>query len=217
MYEVVIQSGAILAVLVLYAKYILEHRDLIKQLLISFIPTAVIGFLLHGVIKSLFFNSTGLIAASLLIVGIVFLYLEYLVKKEKFTLRKDISQLSTKQALITGVAQSLAVIPGVSRAGIVIVALMGQGYKRSEAALYSFLLAIPTILAASALDLYKSRKVLESSHGSVPLLLVGFVTAFVTAYVSLRWFIAYLRAHSLQVFAYYRIVLAIIVMLFFFR
>jgi undecaprenyl-diphosphatase len=116
--------------------------------------------------------------------------------------------------VIIGLAQSLAVVPGVSRAGIVMLSMMGMGFKRSESALYSFLLAVPTIMAASVYDLYKSRDILVASSTSLAPLMIGFVTAFAVAYVSVKWLIGYLQHHSLVPFGFYRIALAILVMLF---
>ena len=108
--------------------------------------------------------------------------------------------------------QALAVIPGVSRSGIVMFYLMSQGYKRDEAATYSFLLAVPTILAASTYDLLKMRSLIGSSVQYLPLLIVGFVTSFMVAYAVMKWFIGYLKQNSLVSFGIYRIALAIILL-----
>ncbi len=212
-FEVFIQLGAVLAVMFLYAKYLLENKNLIKNVLISFIPTAIVGLTLYRIIKTVFFNSNLLISFSLVAIGAVFILLERQVKNKSLTLSKDLSQMGWSEAIIVGLFQSLAIVPGVSRAGIVMVALMGMKYKRTEAALYSFLLAVPTIAAASLLDLYKSRDLLLSSQSNVALLVVGFMVSFVTAYVSVRWLISYLQNNSLVNFAYYRFALAIIVVL----
>lgn len=214
-FEVFIQLGAVLAVAFLYVRYLLKHTELIKNVLISFVPTALVGLLLYEIIKTVFFNSNLLIAFSLVAIGVVFILLEQKVKNKSLTLSKNLSQMSWREALIVGLFQSLAIVPGVSRAGIVMVALMGMKYKRTEAAMYSFLLAVPTIAAASLLDLYKSRDLLLSSRSNVALLVVGFMVSFATAYVSVRWLITYLQNNSLVNFAYYRFALAIIVVLIF--
>ena len=214
-FEVFIQMGAVLAVMFLYAKYLLENKNLIKNVLISFIPTALIGLTLYPIIKTVFFSSNLLIAFSLVAIGVVFILLEKKIKNKSLVLSKSLGQMTANEALIVGLFQSLAIMPGVSRAGIVMVALMGMKYKRTEAALYSFLLAVPTIAAASLLDLYKSRDLLLSSQSNVALLVVGFIVSFVTAYVSVRWLISYLQNNSLVNFAYYRFALAIIVVLIF--
>lgn len=214
-FEVFIQLGAVLAVVFLYIKYLVAHKKLIKNIFISFVPTAVVGLALYRIIKTVFFNSNLLIAFSLIAVGAVFIVLEKKIRNKSLTLSKDLSDMSWREALIVGFFQSLAIVPGVSRAGIVMVALMGRRYKRTEAALYSFLLAVPTIAAASLLDLYKSRDLLLSSQTNVALLVVGFMVSFATAYVSVKWLISYLQNNSLVNFAYYRFALAIIVVLIF--
>lgn len=214
-YEVFIQAGAILAVVIMYFTYILKHRNLLVPLLISFIPTAIIGFLLHGVIKGVFFDSMGMIAFSLAFVGGAFIVIERLVKTKKLKLVKEMHSIAAKDAILIGLMQSLAVVPGVSRAGMVIVGMMLLKYKREDAAVYSFLLAIPTILAASLYDLYKSRDIIMQSQSQLPSLAVGFVVSFVVAYAAVRWLIGYLRQNTLVLFGYYRILLAIIVVLLF--
>lgn len=216
-FEVFIQSGAILAVVFLYWKYLLKQKKIQLNVLLSFLPTAIVGYLLFKVITNVFFNSLDLIVGALILVGLVFILLEYLIKRKRISLSKTLNNVSWSDAVLIGFAQSLAVVPGVSRAGIVIVAMMLLGYKREDSAIYSFLLAVPTILAASALDLFKMREQL-SNFGQMELyVLVGFITAFITAYFSVKWLIGYLRQNSLTSFGLYRIVLAIIVMLFLFK
>ncbi|MBI1862865.1 undecaprenyl-diphosphate phosphatase [Candidatus Microgenomates bacterium] len=214
-FEVFIQAGAILAVVILYFQYILKHRKLMAPLLVSFVPTAIVGLLLHKIIKGVLFDSMGTIAVSLALIGIVFIVVERLVATNRLKLQKSLEGISLKDALIIGIVQSLAVVPGVSRAGAVIVSMMFLRYKREDAALYSFLLAVPTILAASLYDLYKSKDLLMHSQNNLAVLAVGSVVSFVVAYLSVRWLIGYLRNNTLVLFGYYRIVLAIIVVLLF--
>lgn len=214
MFEVVIQSGAIFAVILLQTSYVFKRKESLKTILFSFIPTAIIGFLLHGIIKSVFFNSDNLIIFSMVAVALLFLYIEKTVKDKKLSLHKTIESITLKHAVIIGFAQALAVVPGVSRAGIVIIVMMILGYKRIHAASYSFLLAVPTILAASALDLYKGREVLAASTGQITILAVGWIVSFITAVIAVKWLIGYLQKNTLVPFAYYRIGLAIILILF---
>lgn len=211
-FEVFIQSGAILAVLFLYAGYLLKHRELIKTVIVSFLPTAVIGFLLYKVIKTVFFESNSLIIAAMFAVAVVFLVLEYFIGKKKIALKREAKEITPVQAVLIGLAQSLAVIPGVSRSGIVMAWMMGNGYRREEAALYSFILAVPTIVAASGYDLFKMRHLFASSASYLPLLAVGFATSFVVAYAVMKWFIGFLKKNTLVPFALYRILLAIILL-----
>ncbi len=214
-FEVFIQSGAILAVVILYFQYILKHKALIKQIILSFIPTAVIGFFLYKMIKNVFFSSNMLIIDAIFVVGLLFIILEYLISKKKIILKHSLSSMTPIQAIVTGFVQALAVIPGVSRSGIVMFYLMSQGYRRDEAATYSFLLAVPTILAASAYDLLKMRSLIGSSVQYLPLLLVGLVTSFIVAYIVMKWFIGYLKQNSLFSFGIYRIALAIVLLFIF--
>ncbi len=216
-FEVFIQSGAILAVVFLYWQYFLKHQKIQVNILLSFLPTAVIGYLLFNLIKNVFFESTGLIVISLATIGLVFIVLEYLIRGKKLTLNKSLISVNWQDALLIGLAQSLAVVPGVSRAGIVMVAMMLMGYKRDESATYSFMLAVPTILAASALDLFKMGDQLTGFGQTQLYVVVGFAASFITAYFSIKWLIGYLKKNSLTSFGFYRIVLAIIVMLFLFK
>jgi len=213
LFEVFIQSGAILAVVILYFRYILKNKHLINKLMISFFPTAVVGFLLYKVIKNIFFESFNLIIIALIVVGLSFLMIEYLIKTHKIKLRKDIKKITSYDAVIIGLVQSIAVIPGVSRSGIVMLVMMMRGYRRDQAAQYSFLLAAPTIFAASAYDFIQMRLVITTSTQYLPMLLIGFIVSFLIAYVVMKWFINYLRNNSLFYFGIYRIGLAIILLI----
>lgn len=214
-FEVFIQSGAILAVIFLYFKYIFKHKDLIKNIVFSFIPTAIIGLVLYKIIKKVFFESNLLIVGAMILFGIVFLIVEHLVKTKKLALKKDLQKVTWKEAVIIGLSQAIAVVPGVSRSGIVMISMMGLGYKRDESAIYSFLLAVPTLFAASALDVFKMRSViLSTSQGNIIYLLVGFLVSFITAYISVKWLISYLQKNSLVLFGWYRIILGALLVIF---
>jgi len=214
LFEVFIQSGAILAVLFLYFDYLKKNLSVIKILFFSFFPTAIIGFFLYKVIKNVFFESVGLIIFSLFFVGLLFIVIEVLVKKKEIVLKKEIEDINLFSALIIGFFQAFAVVPGVSRAGAVILSMLVLGYKRNEAAKYSFLLSIPTIFMASLYDLYKSKDVLLTSFNNLGILIVGFFSSFIFAYFSIKWLLSFLKKNSLIVFGVYRIVLAIILIKF---
>ncbi len=206
-FEVFIQSGAIAAVLFLYLKYLLENKRLMGLVLAAFLPTASVGLLLYKIIKGYFFENNYLQLFVFIGVGIVFILYEWLAEHKKNQLQ--LNRLTLKQALIVGFAQALAVVPGVSRAGAVLLVLMMLRFRRDEAAKFSFLLAVPTIFAAASLDLVQTREIVFNHTGSWSLLFVGLVTAFISALVVIRWFIRYLSAHSLAMFGWYRIVLGI--------
>ncbi|OGK16911.1 hypothetical protein A3H80_02565 [Candidatus Roizmanbacteria bacterium RIFCSPLOWO2_02_FULL_37_19] len=209
-FEVFIQSGAILAVIFLYFDYIRKHQDLIPKVLISFVPTAIIGFFMREIIKTVFFQSMTIIASSLFIVGILFIVIEMLIQKKKLTLKKSLTDLSYQDAFFAGLIQSFAIIPGVSRAGAVIVGMMFMKYKRSEGAVYSYLLAVPTIIGASILDLVKTDYSLLTNQ-NIMIVGTGFLVSFFSALMFIKWFIKYLQSNSLTLFGLYRIILAIIV------
>lgn len=212
-FEVFIQSGAILAVLVLYFQYIVKNKDVIRNIISSFIPTALIGFILYKVIKGVFFQSFTLISIVLFGVGILFIVIEILIKKKKIVQKKSIKHINDRTAFLIGLFQSIAVVPGVSRSGVVMMGMMILGYKRDEAATYSFLLAIPTIGAASLYDLFKMRNLLVSSMELLPFLAIGFFASFIVAYIVMKWFIGYLKRSTLIPFGIYRILLGIILFL----
>jgi len=185
-YEVVIQSGAILALLFIYTKSLISDRKLMLSVIYSFIPTAIVGFGLHKIIKGVFFESTWLILIVFIAVGLIFLILERYFATRTSYLHKDCTSITPRQALIIGLSQALSVVPGVSRAGSVIVAMMCLGYKRDEAAKYTFLLSLPTIIGASALDLYQGRNVIMGIGDGWTLLVVGFFVSMIVAYVVVK-------------------------------
>ena len=203
-FEVFIQVGAIFAVVFLYFKQFFNMR-LIKQLLCSFIPTAIVGFLLYKVIKTIFFESNVLIAFSLISIGIVFIIVEKMKLKE----HKSIAQMTLQTAVLIGLAQSFAVVPGVSRAGIVILAMMLLGFKRDESAQYSFMLALPTLAAAALLDVVKMRN-MKLSLNEIEMVALGTIISFAVAYMSMKWFVGFLQKKKLTIFGVYRIVVGII-------
>jgi len=206
-FEVVIQSGAILAVIFIYGKKLLENTNLLRMVIVSFIPTAIIGFFLHDVIKTVFFQSEILIVSMIGLIGLLFIILELHYKKRNIQLNKDELSLVLHDALLIGLFQSFAVVPGVSRAGAVIVCMMLLRYKRKFAAEFSFLLAIPTILGATALDLVKYSDFITSAR--IIYFGVGFITAFISALFIVKWFTSYLEKNNLIIFGLYRIILAL--------
>ena len=210
LFEVFIQSGAILSVVFLYFNQLKGNFKILKNLFFSFLPTALVGFFLYKVIKNVFFDSLNLIAFSLFFVGIFFIIIEILVNKKKIVLKKKIEEINIFDALIIGLAQSFAVIPGVSRSGVVILSMLILGYQRDQSAKYSFFLSIPTIFMASFYDLYKSKDILLTNLNQVGLLLIGFFISFIFALISVKWLLGFLKKNSLIIFGIYRILLAII-------
>jgi undecaprenyl-diphosphatase len=209
MFEVAIQAGAILAVPVVFAKQIWQERALWPKVIASFIPTAIIGFVLHKIIKTYFFESNWLMISVFILVGVIFLAYEWWLKKSDHQPDHDLETLTWQQAVLVGLAQAMAVVPGVSRAGAVLLGMMVLGIKRKDAAHYSFLLAVPTICAAAVLDVYKMRHELGADSSGVVALLVGAGVAFIVAALVLQWLIKYLQRHTLVVFGWYRLLVGI--------
>lgn len=207
LFEVTIQSGAILAVLIPFTQAIKKDFSLLKKIITAFIPTGILGLALYGLVKKIFFIDTQLQLIVFVIVGILFIVFEY---KRKSPYTKSITSITYREAAFVGTIQALAIIPGISRAGAVILALMALSYKREEAARFSFFLAIPTILSASIYDLYKSSAVIKSGNDYV-ILTIGFIVAFVTACIVVHWFIAYLSRHTISVFGWYRIIIVVLI------
>lgn len=212
-FEIFIQTGAVLAIVALYFKTLITNKKLIINLIYSLIPTAILGFIFYGFIKSTLFDSYYLMIGALIIVGLIILILEKLISKQKIALNKTLDKITPYEALLIGLVQCLAFLPGVSRAGAVMIIMLILKYKRQDSALYSFLLAVPTIIGAGLLDLYRTNLAFSSSQ--IISLIIGFIRALVTALLAIKWFINYLGKHSLEIFAYYRIILAILALMVF--
>ena len=210
MFEVVIQSGAILAVVALYLRTVLKDVKLLQKVMVSFVPTALVGLVLYKIIKGVFFENLWLQISVFILVGIFFIIFEKRWRKKGP--EKLANQINYPEAVLIGLAQATAVIPGVSRAGAVIVAMLILGVKREEAAKYSFLLAVPTLLAASGLEVFKSRTILFGQIHNMGLLLVGFLVSFISAFIVVKWFVSYLSKHDMAIFGWYRLGLALILL-----
>lgn len=213
-FEIFIQSGAILAVLVLYWKKLLLNREILKRIILAFIPTAILGFGLYKVVKHLLLGNTYVSLISLFIGGIVLIIFEKLYKEKPHHLEKC-EEMSLKNSFLIGIFQSLSIIPGVSRAAATIVGGLILGYKRTTAVEFSFLLAIPTMFAATFLDLAKSS--FNFSHEEYFLLFIGFIGAFLSALLAVKTFLQFIQKHTFIPFGIYRIFLAILFWLFLIR
>ena len=206
-FEIAIQLGAILAVVALYGKRLSLDLKILRRVTAAFIPTAVIGFFLYKAIKNVFFNSNQLILWSLLLGGIFLIVFELLHREKKEAL-DEISLISYPQAFIIGIFQSIAVIPGVSRAAATIIGGLILGLKRKTIVEFSFLLAVPTMGAAVALDLIKSAQTFKP--GDFLSLSVGFLVSFIVALLSIKCLLGFIKNHSFISFGIYRIILALL-------
>ena len=204
-FEVAIQLGSILAVLFLFAKRLLVDKMLWLKIIIAFLPTAIFGFLFYKTIKALFGVES--VAIMLIIGGFIFLIVEYFRRNHDDSKDKTIDDLTIKEALIIGLFQSLSMVPGTSRSGATMIGGLFTGLSRKSAAEFSFLLAIPTMFVATFYDLYKNRS--EMIIDDYSLLAIGFVTAFVVAFFTVKAVMNFLTTHTFIVFGVYRIIFGI--------
>ncbi|TAD87375.1 MAG: undecaprenyl-diphosphate phosphatase [Alphaproteobacteria bacterium] len=210
-FEIVIQLGAILAVVVAYFARLLGiafdaptdpgARRFIAGVLIAFLPAAVVGVLAHGFIKSVLF-SPWVVAVALIVGGVAILVIERRLYRPRYT---AVEEFPLSLCLKIGLVQCLAMIPGVSRSGATILGALLLGAERRAAAEFSFFLAIPTMLGAATYDLYKNRALLDDS--GLLTIAVGFLVAFAAALVVVRWVVGFVQRHGFTPFAWYRIVL----------
>lgn len=206
-FEVVSQVGAIGAVVVLYFKKLFEVK-MIKKLMIAFIPTGIIGVLVYPYLKAWLQNPL-LVAYTLTIGGICILIVENIY--EKRVLQGEVPEansISYKQALLLGAYQAIAIIPGVSRSGAMIIGGLTMRLSRKLLTEFTFLLAVPTMVIATVYTIYKKHS--ELAVESITPLLFGTFVSFIIALIVIQYFLAYIRSHSFKVFGWYRIVLGII-------
>ena len=205
-FEIAIQLGAILSVVVLYWQRLVRGFEIWKRLFVAFIPAALIGAVLYKTIKRYLMGSNNVVLWSLFLGGI-FLIIFELLYREKPSAVDDLEAISYPKALIIGLFQSVAMIPGVSRAAATIIGGLVVGLKRKTIVEFSFLLAIPTMLAATALDLFKSADVFKP--GQFVLLGVGFFVSFAVAIVAIKFLLAFIKRHNFISFGVYRIIVAL--------
>jgi undecaprenyl-diphosphatase len=208
-FEVVIQLGAILAICVLYARKLLgvafglgsdpAARRFAIAVIVGFLPAAALGFVLHDFIKAVLFSPM-VVCASLVLGGIAILAIERWKPEARI---EGVESLGPATALKIGLFQCIAMIPGVSRSGATILGAVLLGVERKTAAEFSFFLAIPTMLGATVLDLWKARDVLNPDDSAI--IAVGFFAAFVSAIVVVRWLVGFVSHHGFSVFGWYRI------------
>lgn len=217
-FEISIQLGAIFAVVVLYWKKIWSGWDLIGKIVAAFIPTALIGLALYKVVKNYLMDNLYIIAGALLLGGIILILFEKYYKRKNAgavpanTIDSGLDAISYKQAATIGVFQSLSIIPGVSRAAATIIGGLSLGVSRQNIVEFSFLLAIPTMVAATGFDLYKSRAALSAlSSQDLLVWLAGFAAAFITAIVGVKFFIKFIQKNDFIPFGWYRVILGVLV------
>ena len=219
-FEVAIQPGAIVAILIVYWQLITRtlgtlgsspvSRRLVANILIGFLPAAVIGFAIHKQITKYLFNGP-VVAGAFIVGGLIILLVES--RKNRQPRVTDINQMTSLDALKVGFCQCLGMIPGTSRSGSTIIGGLLVGLSRPVATEFSFFLAIPTLIGASVLEVFKVRHELAANaHEYMPMFAVGFIVSFLAAWVCVRWLLRYVATHTFIPFAWYRIAFGIVVL-----
>src|SRR3989440_4371391 len=207
-FNIVIQTGAMLAVVWEYrARFFRIDIALYRNLAIAFIPAAVLGLAFSKYIKGYLFHAVP-VALAFIVGGVVILLVERRTLRARVESTRTMTSLD---ALKVGIAQCFALIPGTSRSGATIIGGMLFGLSRRAATEFSFFLAVPTLLAAGAYDLWKNRALFAARD--LPMFAVGLAAAFVSAFVVIRWLIRYVATHDFRPFAWYRIVFGAVVLL----
>ncbi len=204
-FEIAIQLGAILSVVVLYWSRLVKSFEIWKRLLVAFLPAAVIGALMYKLIKKYLLANNNVVLWSLFLGGL-FLIIFELIHREKNDAVDDLADISYPQALVIGLFQSVAMVPGVSRAAATIIGGLVVGLKRRTIVEFSFLLAIPTMLAATVFDLVKSAQVFKPDQFLS--LGIGFLVSFAVAIASIKFLLSFIKRHSFISFGVYRVIVA---------
>ncbi len=208
-FEIVVQLGAILAVVVTYYKKLFDF-EMIKKLIVAFIPTGLVGVIVFPYIKHLL-GSPLLVASMLIIGGIMILLVEHRYEKQtEEGVIIEISNISYKNAFLLGLFQTLAIIPGVSRSGAVIIGGLLIRLSRKLLTEFAFLLAVPTMFVATAYTILKKHK--ELSLESLSPIIWGTLVSFIMALFVIRFILSYLRSHSFVIFGWYRIIIGIVLL-----
>jgi undecaprenyl-diphosphatase len=206
-FEVVIQTGAMFAVVWQYrARFFQLDRRLYFNLAVAFLPAAVLGLAFASAIKAQLFKPVP-VALAFIIGGLVIMWAE---RKEHQVRVENVDDMNWRDALKVGIAQAFALIPGTSRSGATIIGGMLFGLSRRAATEFSFFLAVPTLIAAGGYDFYKHRALFNPAD--LGMFAVGSVTAFVSAFLCVRWLLRYIATHDFRPFAWYRIAFGIVVL-----
>lgn len=209
-FEITIQLGAILAVVVLYWRKLLLDWEMMKHIVVALLPALGVGFLFYSLIRTLL--GSGMTVVVALFIGGIIIILFELLRKEKEDTLEDLSVLSYKKAFFIGLFQAISVIPGVSRSGATILGGMFLGMKRKAIVEFSFLLAVPTMVAATTLDMIKNAALFEG--GNTSFFLTGFFVSFLVAIVAIKFLLRFVETHTFILFGVYRMIVALLFFLF---
>jgi len=212
-FDISIQSGAILAVVVVYWKTLTRDLGIWKKLIVAFVPTATLGLIFYTTVKTFLLGNENVVLWSLALGGTILIVFEWFFANRKpetgsgQTVHEEMRAIPLAKAFAIGVFQAIAIIPGVSRSAATIVGGLGLGISRRTIVEFSFLLAVPTMAAATGLELVKNYH--EFSGANLAPLIVGFVATFIVALVAIRFLLKYVKTHTFVAFGVYRIVLVI--------
>lgn len=210
-FTIVIQLGAILAAIALYGKTLIKNKQLITKIIIGFLPSAIIGILTYSIIKDVLIGNELITVIALLAGGIALIIIERRVSTVRGT-KVTLKSITIKEALLIGLAQSLAIIPGVSRSASTIMGGLLVGMNRKSAVEFSFMLAIPTMIAAAGYEFFQSAH--SFTQQNFLYLGLGMVISFAVAYTVMRWLLKFIQTNTLIPFGFYRIILAVLFFLF---
>jgi undecaprenyl-diphosphatase len=208
-YEIIVQIAPIFSVMLIYKERLVQSLDLWYKLIFSFIPTGVVGLFFHKQIEAMFSTNSTLIL--MFFTGLVFLVIEYFYKEKEHHI-SQLEDVSYRQALYIGIFQIFSLIPGVSRSGVTILGAMLIGLKREVSMSFSFLLAIPTMGAASGYMMLKEYETIM--QGNFELLLVGFIISFIIGYIAVKSFLAIVARYNFTPFGIYLVVASLLFGLF---
>ncbi len=203
-FEIIIQLGAILAVIALYWRSLLQW-EVIKRLIVAFIPTGVLGLIFYKAIKLYLLGNFSIMLSALLIGGLILIAFEKTYKEPQGK-TTSLAEIPYMICICLGLFQSIAMIPGVSRSAATIVGGLALGLQKKTIVEFSFLLAVPTMLAASTLDILKNAQ--DFSADQSTLLAIGFIASFVTALLSIKFLLAHVQKKTFTAFGLYRIAIA---------
>lgn len=212
-FEISIQIGAILAIAIMYMQRFFKGLDIYRKLITAFLPTAIIGFLAYGFIKHHLFSPL-IVSVSLIIGGIILILLDKKIDAAK-SHYDELEKIDYKNSFFIGLIQCISMIPGVSRAGATIVGGIFNGFSKKQATEFSFLLAVPTMFAATAYDILKTPLVFNSDQKI--LLITGLITAFVSAWISVKLFLRFIEHYGFAHFGWYRIVIGLVFLILIYR
>lgn len=209
-FEISIQLGAIMAIVMLYAKRFMQSFTIYLKLGIAFVPTGIVGFLAYKTIKMYLFNPY-VVGVALVIGGIILVLIDKkVVTRESKTL--NLENISYKNSFLIGLIQCISMIPGVSRAAATIIGGVFNGLDKKQATEFSFLLAVPTMFAATGYELLKTP--IQFSQHEITLLAIGLIVAFFSAWAAVKIFIRLVEHYGFKYFGYYRIVIGLLFLLF---